>query len=158
MRPVEKGSLWNMAERSGTSRSRRLPLSPTMTSPATARSWVGQRLREWRVSGPLTDDCLLVTSELVTNAVLHGREPIAISASLTPVEGDGTVPAQDLLIEVSDASPDLARTPRTGSRDPFAQGGRGLDLVAASADTWYVARHHDDGKSVVAVWHDALTR
>jgi anti-sigma regulatory factor (Ser/Thr protein kinase) len=145
-----------MAESSGTSR--RLSLRPALTSPATARAWMSQRLREWRVQGRVTDDCLLVTSELVTNAVLHGREPIAISASLAPAEGQGKNAAQDLFIEVSDASPDLSRAPHPGTRDLFAQSGRGLDLVAAAADSWYVDRHDNDGKSVVAVWHDALTR
>ena len=125
--------------------------------PATARAWVSQRLQEWHVPPPVTDDCLLVTSELVTNAVLHGREPITISASLAPAAGDGQAPAQDLLIEVSDAEPELARTP-PGRRDAYAQNGRGLDLVTAAADSWYVTRHHRDGKSVVAVWHHALTR
>lgn len=137
-----------MAESSGTSRA--LTLRSALSSPATARAWVGERLREWRVPGRMTDDCLLVTSELVTNAVLHGREPIAISASLGPT--------QDLLIEVSDAEPELARSAPARRPQPFAQSGRGLDLVAATADDWYVTRHSDDGKTVVAVWHDALTR
>jgi anti-sigma regulatory factor (Ser/Thr protein kinase) len=63
-------------------------------------------------------------SELITNAVQHGREPIAFSAACI----DGT-----LRVEVFDANPSLAvRAPAIFGSDR----GRGLNIVDALATRW----------------------
>jgi anti-sigma regulatory factor (Ser/Thr protein kinase) len=49
----------------------------------------------------LSDDAILVTSELVTNAITHGRVPVSITVTLRA----GSHPS--LVIDVSDGSPDL---------------------------------------------------
>jgi anti-sigma regulatory factor (Ser/Thr protein kinase) len=65
----------------------------------------------------------LVISELSTNAVVHARSPFEVRLWV----------ASKIRVEVSDASsapPTVRRSGRTG------QGGRGLLIVAVTADRW----------------------
>ena len=87
---------------------------------------------------PLPDDAmetlLLLTSELVTNAVLHAR---------TAIELGLTVTQNWLLVAVHDE--DLTRP----EQRPYdgREGGWGLSLVAALASDSGMALHQGDGKS-----------
>jgi len=90
-----------------------------------ARAFVRETLSRWgETSG--VDEALLVTSELFTNAVLHGSGRIDVYVTLgtetlrIAVVDDGT-PTPDLW-------PELAATPTLG--------GRGLHIVDALASTW----------------------
>jgi len=89
---------------------------------------------------PVLEAALVVTSELVSNAVQHGEEPITLSLQRL---GDGA-----LRIEVCDAdgSIDGVHGVRSGA---LATEGRGLAIVAAFAREWRVERRAD-GKSVAA--------
>jgi hypothetical protein len=49
----------------------------------------------------LAEDAVLVTSELVTNALAHGAPPVTLAITV------GTGPQPTLIIDVADASPDL---------------------------------------------------
>jgi anti-sigma regulatory factor (Ser/Thr protein kinase) len=70
----------------------------------------------------------LLVSELVTNAVLHGRAPIRLGLTLDRAA---------LRIEVSDHEPTVAAVvPRAECNG--APGGRGLRIVEALADQWGV--------------------
>lgn len=80
-------------------------------------------------------DAELAISEVVTNAVLHGREPIRLRIV---VEGDG------IRVQVHDGSP---VSPAFSMIDPTAVTGRGLMLVSAVADCWGVDPD-DTGKTV----------
>ena len=81
------------------------------------------------------DDAELALSELVTNAVLHGREPLQVSL----------VQSEDALrVEVCDANP---VSPSFSMLDPTAVTGRGLMLISAVSDRWGVEPAHD-GKVV----------
>jgi anti-sigma regulatory factor (Ser/Thr protein kinase) len=86
----------------------------------------------------ILDPVLLLLSELATNAVRHGGEPISVSL---------VVDDDQVHIEVDDESPDL---PRLMPLDPYRVGGNGMRLVDALASSWGVRREAGDGKTVWA--------
>lgn len=67
----------------------------------------------------------LLTSELVTNAVMHGRGAIELSAALDE---------DRLFVEVTDHGEGFERSMR--KRDFDAVGGNGLNIVDALASRW----------------------
>lgn len=80
------------------------------------------------------DVLLLLTSELVTNAVLHAR---------TPIELGITIADRSLLITVHDE--DLVRPEQQPYTD--REGGWGLGLVRSLADDFALEMHAGDGKT-----------
>ena len=109
----------------GGARLSQLPLAPVPESVPVARDL----LRELVADGPFAHrlhDGELALSELVTNAVLHGREPIVLCVRVT---------SDVLRVEVSDAS---AVSPSFSWLDPTAVTGRGLLLISAMTDRWGV--------------------
>jgi anti-sigma regulatory factor (Ser/Thr protein kinase) len=80
---------------------------------------------------------LLLTSELVTNAIRHARTRFAVEVH----EVDGP----QLRVSVSDASTEW---PRVVVAPPEAQSGRGLFFVDQYAATWGVDAMPDGGKRV----------
>jgi len=116
-----------------------IPLSGAADSPRTARTAVSGFCSSQHVAAWLITDVVLAVSELVTNAVVHGRPPIELSATR----------ADDRLrIGVSDAEPQFAPAPALGV---LAVGGRGLRIVAALADETGVDCHPTT-KTVWASW------
>lgn len=109
--------------------------------PRHARLFVAETLSSWGRE-ELVDDAVLVTTELVTNAIMHARSPFTVSirrndGSVTIGVGDrAPVPVSHQVPEPSDVS------------------GRGLLLVDALSDSW--------GQSVEAdgklVWADLTSR
>jgi anti-sigma regulatory factor (Ser/Thr protein kinase) len=90
----------------------------------------------------LIDDAQLLVSEIVSNAVRHGRPDITLQVRLHP-PGIGVV--------VEDAGPGLPRLP-TAPPDPIQPSGRGLLIVDALASAWGVSLNEPPpGK---AVWFD----
>lgn len=90
-----------------------------------ARAFVRATLSRWGESS-VVDDALLVTSELFTNAVMHGSGRIDIYVTLDP---------EALRIAVVDDGrriPD--RWPRREAMPTL--GGRGLRIVDTVASTW----------------------
>jgi anti-sigma regulatory factor (Ser/Thr protein kinase) len=83
------------------------------------------------------DDVALLTSELATNALLHGARPIALTVR---TGGDR------LRVEVQDAAPTMPEELDAGLEGNY---GRGLEIVAALADQWG-AEQVADGKVVWA--------
>jgi len=71
---------------------------------------------------------MLLTSEIVTNAVKHGRAPVHLS-----VDCD----RNGIVVAVDDANPELPRTRKTDRR---RHSGRGLVLVQRLATDWGVRR------------------
>ncbi|MEV0386965.1 SpoIIE family protein phosphatase [Nonomuraea sp. NPDC050643] len=109
----------------------------TPHAPAHARKFVRQVLGEWRLSH-LAEDAVLLTSELVTNAVVHAGTGVELTCRL---DVDST-PAK-LEIEVDDHHPSrtiLAAEPQPpeGSAEPLPVSGRGLALAGMLADAWGV--------------------
>lgn len=80
----------------------------------------------------------LVTSELVTNAVVHAG---------TDIEVHINIDRHDIRVEVVDFGPNR---PQRSRASHTASGGRGLLIVDALADAWGVAEV-DDGKGKM-VW------
>ncbi len=113
----------------------RLSLPRDPTSPAVARRQISRFATEHQVDDPET--VLLVASELVTNAVLHGAEPIELRVDLDD---------RRLRIEVSDSNPDPS-TVAERERTPDRPGGWGLHIVASLTERWGTDRH-DHGKTV----------
>ena len=92
--------------------------------------------------GQLAYTAALLATELVTNAVVHGRAAPGREVGVRYVLGPGV-----LRVEVSDGGG--AMPVRQTGVDPEADGGRGLLLVEALADAWGVeARAQGIGKTV----------
>jgi anti-sigma regulatory factor (Ser/Thr protein kinase) len=111
-----------------------LHLPARLSAPRQARRWVGGRLADLGLE-PLEELVLLLTSEVVTNAVTH-----AGTESLLRVERSGT----GVKVEVHDGSD---RPPVVREHSPQALEGRGVALLEDLADGWGWAPD-DDGKTV----------
>lgn len=100
-----------------------------------ARTKARALAKEWHLPSPATDFLEWVVTELVTNAVIHGRTTRG-SHVLVAYHLD-----DDLLrVEVRDAASGMPRVgppPVTEDGDE-PEGGRGLQIVAALADEWGV--------------------
>jgi anti-sigma regulatory factor (Ser/Thr protein kinase) len=106
-------------------RAARTAVLPTAAAPGEARRLVHDLLAESPLAGR-SDDLELAASELVTNALLHGRPPLEVVAWVNP---------RAARIEVHDASP-LA--PTFSLLEPSGMTGRGLLLVDAATDAFGV--------------------
>ncbi|MCW2542888.1 MAG: hypothetical protein JWM40_440 [Frankiales bacterium] len=111
-----------------------LVLPPDVSSVGVGRRFVRETLARWDLDR-LTDTAVLLTSEVVTNSVLHARTEIVLS-----VRNDGGT----VTISVHDGSPHLPR-PRLHSVD--ATTGRGLELLDRLAQEWHVDADRD-GKTL----------
>jgi anti-sigma regulatory factor (Ser/Thr protein kinase) len=111
---------------------------------AEARHLVTSYLRERGMPAPLVADAALATSELVTNAVLHGRPPVELRLRIE---------AADVLIEVRDRATYQPRKLRPDEEDEH---GRGLQIVAALSARWGT-RPTEHGKAVWCVLSAAGT-
>ncbi|MCG3042160.1 ATP-binding protein, partial [Streptomyces sp. S1A] len=98
-----------------------------------ARDAVRGVLRGWGLEA-LTDDTVLLVSELVTNSMRHAHGPIGVRM----------VRGTSLLVEVSDPLPVPPRERNAAVDD---EGGRGIQLVARGARRWGT-RHGPIGKTV----------
>lgn len=104
---------------------RELSLAPEPAAAREARRALTEVLLEEGFEDRVSDAALAI-SEVVTNAVLHGREPITVRFL---VGTDG------VRVEVHDGSP---VSPAFSMMDPTAVTGRGLVLVSAVSDSWGV--------------------
>jgi hypothetical protein len=89
---------------------------PAPQAVSATRHFVADVLAEWGQS-PLVEDCVLIASELATNAVVHGGSPFRASVRRE---------AHSVLIEVEDAD---AATPYRGPALLDAVDGRGIAIV-----------------------------
>ncbi|RKN76126.1 ATP-binding protein [Streptomyces klenkii] len=105
-----------------------------------ARAVLSRALEVWDLAS-VEDAALLVLSELLTNAVVHGR----VSPG-REIETRFQLETGALRIRVDDASEQWP-----SGRSQRAEGGRGLALVGALSITWGVSNRVGVGKSVWAV-------
>ncbi len=106
----------------------RLELPGTPAAPSVARLFIRNLCQEWGAAA-VCDVAELLSSELVTNAVVHARSNVELEAAYDE--------AHVLRIDVYD------RSPQTVTEPPFppsegAEGGRGLAIVARLAQRWGV--------------------
>ncbi|MFI8165400.1 SpoIIE family protein phosphatase [Streptomyces sp. NPDC085931] len=104
---------------------------PVGRSVASARSFVRDTLQGWGFAD-IVDDAVVLTSELVTNAVVHA----GTSADVLCLRSD-----EGVRVEVADRYPER-EVPLQGAAitmgNPDREGGRGLQLCAALAGRWGV--------------------
>ncbi|GHE10307.1 histidine kinase [Streptomyces alanosinicus] len=126
-----------------------VPRDPAAVAPV--RTACARRLAEWGLEeAGFTAE--LILSELITNAIRYGAEPIAVR--LLRTEPTGSADAGTLIFEVADGSSTSPRLRRAKVTD---EGGRGLFLVARFAERWGT-RYTAAGKVIWAeqfLHHDA---
>src|SRR4051794_27555067 len=83
------------------------------------------------------DAAILITSEVVTNALVHSGGPTQVRASIRPADGM-------FRVEADDSSISLPGTPV----EPSPHGGRGLMIVDQLATRWGVEPRLPVGKTV----------
>ena len=115
-----------------------LRLSEDITSAARARRFVEEQCVAWGF-GDVVDDAVLVVSELVTNAVIHGKS----EAELRLVATDDI-----LRVEVTDGGPTPPDPQLAGADDEH---GRGLLLIGVLSTAWGTEPAPGGGK---VVWAD----
>ena len=93
---------------------RRVPADP---APCTSRAFVAEALADLGLDRRLVDDVVLLVSELVTNAIIHGRPPIELRLRRR---------RRHLLLEVDDGATAAAQA----APDADDEHGRGLQLVS----------------------------
>lgn len=116
------------------------------TAPYNARVAVRSALAQWQLHG-LGDDCVLVASELVTNALQHGGPPVVMLIRYWD---------HRLRLDVSDGDPqrvDAGLAPEAG-----AESGRGLLLVEQLVDNFGSDMTPGAGKTVHAEWRTDVER
>ncbi|MEV5412767.1 ATP-binding protein [Thermopolyspora sp. NPDC052614] len=121
---------------------RLLTLSADRRAAGEARDFTGKILSEWAVAGEAVHDLLLIVSELVTNAVVHGAAPV----HLRLWTADGCV--RGAVDDHGDGRPRAITSGDPLSRE-MSENGRGLALVTALARTVSWHRLPEGG---VRVW------
>jgi anti-sigma regulatory factor (Ser/Thr protein kinase) len=99
--------------------------------PLQARRWCMMVLESWSISAAISDDAILATSELVSNAVLHAPPVQFMRLILTE---------SHLVLEVVDSS---LQVPKAQPPDCFSEHGRGLFLIDRIAERWGSEPVHD---------------
>jgi PAS domain S-box-containing protein len=105
-------------------------------SVAEARHFVQEHLERWDVPDAVTRDLALVTSELVTNAMVHGGAPVDVRLQRTGTR---------VVLEVQDDA--ASSLPRPQDPDDDDEHGRGLRIVETLSDEWGM-RTTERGKCV----------
>ena len=112
----------------------RLPPSPHAAS--LARKFISDFCTAAELPAATCQDAALLVSELVTNAVIHGRTTATVEVHR---------PADTLRVTVRDDNPQL---PAVGdSPDLNAESGRGLLIVSKTAHRWGIEAG-DGGKKI----------
>jgi anti-sigma regulatory factor (Ser/Thr protein kinase) len=122
-----------------------LELLSTLSAPGTARRHVRGVLSGDGCSEDDVSSAVLLTSEVVTNAVLHGSAPIVLRLQHW---------GASLRVEVRDAGAAFGPV-STRSEDLTAEGGRGLALIESLATAWG-RTVHDDVPIGKTVWFEIV--
>jgi anti-sigma regulatory factor (Ser/Thr protein kinase) len=121
--------------------SRRVNVPSTVMTVASVRAELSAWLADSGVRQAVIDDAVVIISELVTNAVRHsGALPNA------SIRVEWQLKPGWLRLQVSDEG--QRRPQNLNAQSPV--GGRGLAIVSALADSWWLERD-DDGTTVTAI-------
>ncbi len=112
---------------------------------AHVRERVIERLEQWDVPDDVSRDLTLITSELVTNAMIHGGPEVELRLERR---------AHQVSVEVQDDA--AGELPTTRDPDDDDEHGRGLNIVEVLSDEWGL-RRTGRGKSVwsMRAWNPA---
>lgn len=100
-----------------------ITLPASLTSGHAARMFLADRLGAWKLDH-LLDTTLLLTTELVTNAVVHARSPVSVTVRRA---------LDRLRVEVADIGGGALKLREV---DQDSLGGRGLMLIEALSTAW----------------------
>ncbi|GII85451.1 hypothetical protein Ssi03_34410 [Sphaerisporangium siamense] len=108
---------------------------------ASARRFVRDVALDWKAADKVPAVAELLTSEVVTNALVHGMKALPVSSTIRiAVRRDGSL----MTVEVYDS---CVTIPRMRSAESMETSGRGLAIVQALACKWgWILHHH--GKTV----------
>jgi anti-sigma regulatory factor (Ser/Thr protein kinase) len=112
-----------------------LTLPPDPAAVRRGRTFVRQHLDAYGLDPDICDTVVLLTSETVTNALIHGRSEARLHIDVT---------GRRVRVEVSD---DNSRHPQRAQPDTEALDGRGLAILELLAARWGV-RDDAFGKTV----------
>jgi anti-sigma regulatory factor (Ser/Thr protein kinase) len=116
-----------------------LALTADCRQVAEARHRMSRHLDARGIDGEVADNAILLVSELVTNAILHGEAPVAVRVQ---------IPDDHLHVEVHDADSEATvLVPRAALLPQERLGGRGLRLVDTLASRWGLAAY-ERGKCI----------
>jgi anti-sigma regulatory factor (Ser/Thr protein kinase) len=113
-----------------------LLLAPDARAPSASRRFVKDALARWDLA-ELTDTAVLLTSELVTNAIVHAQTEVAVTIRREDRES--------VTVSVHDGS---SIQPRMSAHAEDATTGRGLAILEQLAASWEVVRQ-GAGKTVL---------
>ena len=116
-------------------RDARLEVEMTPEAPRSARAFLSDALLAWEQERH-ADTAALLVSELVTNAIVHGRSAVQLRVAML----DSTI-----RVEVNDTS---VQEPSLVPSSPSEPGGYGLPLVDSLADHWGYEVIPGEGKRV----------
>ena len=118
----------------------------------TARDFTAATLRRWGTA-ERSQDIAIVVSELLTNALRHGRPGSADLWPLRPIRLGLLQPGPCVLCAVADPGSATPALQRLGS---LAETGRGLHIICALSDQWGYTTPSDTGKVVWALFYRTL--
>lgn len=112
-----------------------LLLQPEARSSSVSRQFIARALARWELEA-LTDTAVLLTSELVTNAIVHAQTAITVTITRDDY--------RTITVAVTDHSKTI---PRLQHHVNDAATGRGLGILDSLATSWTVVPE-DVGKTV----------
>jgi anti-sigma regulatory factor (Ser/Thr protein kinase) len=118
-------------------------LPHTVDAPAMTRELIARACENGCVPEARAADCSLMATELVTNALLHGRGDITLTV--------GCRESGAVRVEVRDAgSSDWGGTLHPAHADSDRETGRGLRIIEALAEDWGV----EAGDAATCAWFE----
>ena len=125
--------------------------SPDPRSVRAGRDFAIATMHRWGAA-ERSDDIAVVVSELLTNALRHAL-PDAAQAPRRPVRFALLQPGRSVICAVADPSP---KTPASKQPGALCEGGRGLHVINALADTWGCTPPSHAGKVVWALFSASI--